>query len=581
MEWSEKQLSPFRDRYYETLTVYAGNRYGNNTKLSSTPLNLLHLAVDIWLRQLVASTPRCLVLTRMPELKPSAFELEVATDYMLNEINFGDSLSECIRSAIFCQGVMKVGITSKYLAQGTRFTETSGQPFADPVLFEDFLFDMTARREEEWDWCGNRYTIPYEMVMDNPNFDKKVKDAIRPRTGPGDDNFGGREKSKSHSLSTSDSPDKVEYDERIEVFDLWIPRENILVTLPVQNGLGPLEVIDWEGPERGPFHTVGFSRVPGNVVPIGPAQQIHDLQDVITRLFNQLTDQGLRQKTLTLADGTAVANGDAAAVMEAHDGQVIQVTNPDSIRELKQGGIDGNSQAFLVYLRELLSYSGGNIDALGGLAQQAGTLGQEELLAQSSSQMIQDMQQKVVDFTQRIVHDLAWYMYTDPQIELPLVKSIKDYGEISFNYGPDDRQEDYFNFHFRIQPYSLQGKGPAQRLQLIQSIMQNTLLPLAPQLEQFGQTLDLAKYMEIISKYGDLPEIEDLLSSEIPTPYEEMMTAQAAAGERPTQSPVTQRNYTRKNVPTGGTQQNRDAQLMGKLMSASDQGGGQPQGQGQ
>jgi hypothetical protein len=516
----------------------------------------------------------------MPELKPSAFELEVATDYMLKEINFGDSLSECIRSAIFSMGVMKVGITSKYLAQGTKFTHTSGQPYADPVLFEDFLFDMTARREEEWAWCGNRYTMPYELVMENPNFSKKVRDQLRPKSELGDsNNFGGREKNQSHNLSKSDSPDRVEYDEQVELYDLWIPRENLFVTIPVQDINAVLEAREWEGPERGPFHTVGFSRVPGNIVPIGPAAQIHDLQDIITRLFNQVVDQGLRQKTITMADGPSVANGDAANVMEAHDGQVVQVQNPDAIRELKYGGIDGNSQAFLVYLRELLSYSGGNIDALGGLAQQAGTLGQEELLAQSSSQMIQDMQQKVVDFTQRIVHDLSWYMYTDPQIELPLIKSIKDYGDISFNYGPQDRQEDYFNFHFKIQPYSLQGKGPTQRLNALRQVMQGEILPLAPQLEQFGVTLDLNKYMEIYSKYADLPEIEDLLSSEIPTPYEDMMAAQAAAGERPTQSPVTSRNYTRKNVSTGGTQQSRDADMVKSLMSGSGQGSGN-QGQG-
>lgn len=572
MNWSDKQLSPFRDRYYESLRFYAGNRYGSNTRMDKTPLNLLHLAVNIWLRQLVAATPRCLVLTRMPELKPSAYELEIATDYMLREINFGSSLSECVRSAIFSVGAMKVGITSKYLAEGTKFTSAGGQPYADPILFEDLLFDMTARREEECDWIGNRYTLPYEMVMANPDFSKKVKDALKPRSELGDtNNFGGREKNNSHNLSQSDSPDRVEYDEVVELVDVWIPRENVFVTLPVQDGLGPLETRDWEGPEKGPYHILGFSRVPGNIIPVGPVQQIHDLQDVITRMFNQLADQGLRQKTLTLADGPSVASGDAAAVMEAHDGQVIQVTNPDGIRELKQGGIDPGSQAFLVYLRELLSYSGGNIDALGGLAQQAGTLGQEELLASSSSQMIQDMQQRVVDFTQKIVKDLAWYMYTDPTIELPLVKNIKDYGEISFNYGPQDRNEDYFNFHFQIQPYSLQGKGPSQRLQQLRALMQGEILPLAPQLEQFGVTLNLSKYMEIQSKYGDLPEIEDLLSSEQPTPYEDMMMAQAAAGERPTQSPVTQRNYTRKNIPTGGTKQNQDADMVKTLMGQAGQ----------
>lgn len=576
--WSEKKLHPFRERYYDAVRVFAGNRYGSNTDLDKTPMNLMHLAVEIWLRQLAAQTPRALVLTRMPELKTGAFELEVATDYLLKTINFGDALSECVRMAIFQMGIMKVGLTTPYMADHN-WTSAAGQPYADPVLFEDWVHDMTARRKEEWAWCGNRYRLPYDLVMDNPDFDKKVLRNLKPRE-EGDYTEGlSQQQERTSKLSSSPDATSVDYLEQVELIDLWIPGDNLFVTMPAQEGLQPLLVKEWEGPQHGPYHILGFSGVPGNVIPAAPAQNVYELQTMITQLFNQLARQAIRQKTLTIVDGRAEADGTAERIMSGQDGQVIRTSHIDGVKEMKYGGVAPENQAFLVYAREIFSYLGGNIDAMGGLAQQAGTLGQEELLVQSSSEMIRDMQAKVLAFTKNVVHDLAWYMYTDPFIELPLTKKIEDYGEVPFIYAPEDREANFFDYHFEIQPYSLQHKGPQQRLQTIMQLMQTTLLPLSPQLEQMGITLNLQKFIELVSKYGDLPEIEDIISSELPTPYEEMMIGQGVGSpgggtrDRALASPVSQRNYRRENVATGGTQQSRDHDLQKSLMSAAGQGG--------
>lgn len=575
IKWSEEKLRPFRERFYDSVRYFAGNRYGANTELDKTPINMLHLAVEVWLRQLAAQTPRSLVFTRMPELKASAYELEIATDYLLQQINFGDSLSECVRSAIFTMGIMKVGITSKYLADGSNFTAASGQPYADPIMFEDWIHDMTARRKEEWDWCGNRYRLPYDLVKENPDFDKKVLSTLRPKDQTQGDGvaLGERTERTSH-LSSAQDATREDYREQVELIDLWIPGDNLFVTIPAQEGLKPLLVREWEGPDKGPYHLLGFSGVPGNIIPSAPAQQVHDLQDLMTQMFNQLSRQALRQKTLTIADGRAEADGTAERIMQGQDGQVIRTNHIDSVKEFKYGGVAPESQAFLVYARELFSYLGGNIDAMGGLAQQAGTLGQEELLVQSSSEMIRDMQAKVLHFTKNVITDLSWYMYTDPLIELPLTKHIEDYGEIPFVYTPEDRREDFFSYQFDLQPYSLQSKGPSQRLQGIMQLFTQVLLPLAPQMQGMGMTLDLRKFVDLISKYGDFPELESLVSSESPTPYEEMLEAQQSpASDRGRQSPVTQRNYTRESVATGGTQQARDSKLQENLLnSAKSQG---------
>jgi hypothetical protein len=519
MTWSDKKLQPFRKQHVDAVNYYAGSRYGSNQAgLDKTAINLLHLAVEVWLRQLAAQTPRSLILTRIPDLKVSAFELEVATDYLLQEILFGENLSEAVRSAIFSMGIMKVGITDPYLDPESGFASAVGHPYAEPVLFEDWIHDMKARRREEWDWCGNKYKVPYELVKENPEFIKSVRDMIRPK-GAGDSNDGLPSGSaKTSDLSQQEELQIEEYREHVELWDLWIPSQRLMVTLPCQSGLQPLAIKEWEGPHRGPYHILGFSNVPGNIVPSAPAQNIFDLQDIITRMFNQLGRQALRSKTLTIADGRAVEDGTAERIMEGEDGQVIRTGHIDGVKEMKYGGADPANQAYLVWLREIFSYLGGNIDAMGGLAQQAGTLGQEQLLVSSSSEMIRDMQTKVVTFTRAVVKDLAWYMYTDPQLNLELSKKIEDFGDIPFIWGPNKRKQRFFDYNFDIQPYSLQSKGPQQRLGTIMQLATQFLLPMSPQMQAWGMQFNIQKFVELISKYGDLPELNELVTSSTPSP---------------------------------------------------------------
>lgn len=573
MRWSAKKFNPFVERHIDAVRYFAGSRYGAQTDLDRTPMNLMRLAVDVWLRQLAAQTPRTLILTRMPDLRTDAYEMEIAVDHLLSEINFGYSLSETVRSALFSMGVMKVGLTGKYLAEASGFTSDAGQPYADPVLLEQWLHDMNARRPEEWDWCGNKYKLPYDVVMQHPDYDKKVKDRIRPEEESelGDEFIDGHK--STTQMSTGEGLYHTEYRQHVDLWDLWIPSEGLLVTVPAQEGLMPLQVREWEGPEHGPYHILGFSHVPGNLMPSAPAQHLVDLQDLITRLFNQLGRQAERQKTVTIADGRADADGTAEAIMEAEDGQVIKANHVDSVKEMKYGGVEQGNMAFVVWLREIFSYLGGNIDAMGGLAQQAGTLGQEQLLVQSSSEMVRDMQSKVVTYTEEVIKDLAWYMWTDPFIELPLTKRIEGFGDIPFTWSPGEQEQEFFEYNFQIQPYSLQHKSPTQRLQQLLSYTTQVFIPMAPQLEQWGQTLRFDKLVELLAKYSDLPEIQELIQSANPTQAELVGGGMSQSQQRTLQSPTTNRNYTRENVSAGGTQQSRDRDMVGQLMAAASQGG--------
>jgi hypothetical protein len=576
MSWSAKQMMPFREQYVNSVGHYAGSRYGDQVNVDKTPVNLLRMAVEIWIRQLISQTPRALVLTRSNEMKVAGYELELALNFLMEKIRFGDNMAEVVRSAVFLLGAMKVGLSSQYMPHGSGYSSEGGQPYAEPILLEDFLYDFNARRQEEWDWCANRYRMPYDLVMDNPDYSKRARDRLSPTTERmSDDSPDSGSSETTSSLSSGNAITKTEYRKHVELWDVWIPGDNLFVTIPLQHGLEPLMVREWEGPEHGPYHLLAFSKVPGNIMPSAPAQHLFDLQELLTQLFNKLGRQAKRQKTITVASGQAVADGTAQRVMDAEDGQVLHTSHIDSVKEMNYGKVDPANLSFVVYLKELFSYMAGNLDAMGGLSQQGDTLGQEQLLVQSSSQMLQDMQAKVVTFTSEVIKDLSWYLYTDPFIELPLSKTIESFGEIPFIWGPGNRKHDFFGYDFRVEPYSLQHKGPQQRLSTIMQVVTQVLLPLAPQMSEWGLSLNLRKFVELVAKYSDLPELQELVSSDVPlSPEPGISKEQATPGRRPLQSPSTTRNYVRTNVSGGRNPQSQTADLMRSMMS----GGGKEEG---
>lgn len=578
MAWSRQQFRPFQANHADAIRYFAGSRYGRIKTDDKTPINILRLAVDIWTRQLISQDPRCLVLTRATELRMPAYELELGTNHLIAMMELGTALASVVRSAIFTMGIMKIGLTEEYLAEAKGIPGAGGQPYAEAILLEDWLHDMNARRISECEWMGNRYRVPFDHVMNNDNFDQAAKASIEKGTNPRLSSSGviGNEFRRESDLSTDRAIMRTELRDHVELWDIYFPQMNMFITMCDQPGTPILEAKEWTGAKNGPFHILSFSEVPGNIIPAAPAQHLFDMQDLLSRTFNQLGRQALRQKTLTIVDGSADSDGTGERVMEGDDGQVIRTSHIDGVREMKYGGIDPGNMQFAVWLKEMMSYLGGNLDSMGGLAQQGKTLGQEQLLAESSSEMLRDMQSQVLKFTKGAMSDIAWYMYTNPVASYKLEKTIEGFGNIPFQYGPDKRTDDFYSFHLDIQPFSLQSKTPQERLAAVMNIVQSVILPMAPQFAEWGIQLNMKELVDIVSKYSDLPEITNVLTSQVPL-YGQTITQpggnafgqNSTSGRRPLQSPNTNRTYTRQNVNTGGTQNEREGQLMQALAKAS------------
>jgi hypothetical protein len=574
VQFSRNRMQPFREQRLAAVRAYVGSNYGELGASEKVPLNLMQMAVNIYRRQVAARAPQALIVARDQSLAPTAADFELALNWLIKEINLESSISRWVIDAMFSIGVMKVGISPGNQSDIEGYVHDSGLPFADVVDFDDFVFDMNAK---SWDLCqyvGNRYTLPYEAAKEMKIFgDQEITPSLIT-----DYNDGGDEKVSILQTGGSWNPERG-YMEVVELWDLWLPYDNLLVTVQVldQNGINGgkvLRVMEWDGPESGPYHILSFGDVPGNLMPLPPAQAMLDLHDASNRVFRKIMRQADRQKTVTIVSSGAEEDG--RRLIQSNDGDTIRADNPQATREARYGGADPASIAFLLQLKDLFVYLGGNLDALGGLGRQANTVGQESLIQRSANMLIADMQDRTTTAVKSVIESLADYLWNDPVMVPKVVKTVTgtDF-TIPVEFSQDIREGDLLDYMVEIAPYSMQSRTPTERLQTISQMMTQFIIPMTPQLQQRGISVNMDEFMKLMAQYSNLPEIERMLER---IPPEEMQAMQQAAGggggDRPLQSPVTSRTTVRENV-SGATRQGNDQESMRNLMAMANQG--QPQ----
>ena len=303
-------------------------------------------------------------------------------------------------------------------------------------------------------------------------------------------------------------------------------------------------------------------------MPLSPVALLRDLHDLANNLFRKLTRQAERQKDVNYASGSSV--DDAQRVVNADDGETIRVQSVDTISTAKFGGVDPNNLAFFMQTKSIFNEMGGNLAVLAGLAPQAETLGQEQILNTNASRRLEDMQERTIKWTQGIMRDLAWYEWTNPLLKRNLQKKVKG-TEISIPvlFTPDDRIGQYIDYNFIIEPFSLQMKTPGERLRVVMAAVQSLILPLAPFIQQQGGTIDVQGILELFARYTGMTELSEIVEFGNP------IQPEPGAVPEPRQAANTTRTNVRVNKP-GATAQGRDEAIMSSLLSSAGSPGSQP-----
>jgi hypothetical protein len=558
-EWSYKKLEPFREERIRALKQFVGTHYskGNGSE-TKVPVNLLELAVNTYGQQLAARAPRVVVSSRYDSLAPTGWKLQTGLNYLLKKIDFGDILLDAVQNALFGLGIAKVHMSDEYF-YGDENTVV-GQPVAKSVSLDDWVHDMVAKSWSEVKFMGSkcRYT---EADMRRAGFDPAVVEKLL-KAGSG---RGGDTSEDERGLSRSGG-EEVEYEDTFDVWELFLPKEQKIVFLADSVDEGePLLVKEWEGPYCGPYHVFRFTRVPGNTMPLPPVDVWIDIHELTNRLFCKLGRQAERQKTVLGYSGGATK--DAERIVNSFDGEAIQMDNPGGAKEFSTGGVDQVNLAFVLQLKTLYSYMAGNLDSLGGLSPMAETASQDKMLLEGASKRLASMQKEVIFVTRNIINGLAWYLWTDPLLDLPMVRKIENTSVvIPTRFTAEEKSGEFLDYNIDIEPYSMQDNSPSRKVSSIMQVLQQIIMPSMPILQQQGIGLDMNKLLAKLGEYMDLPELSEILSFQtseqggpIGTPPKKMAAAQ-----------FTQRTNVRVNRP-GATSQGKDAAMIQTLLGSAPQ----------
>jgi len=538
------------------LKEYVGQRYGDHGASWPVALNLIRLLVAVFTQHLSARAPKALVTSLFPHLHPTAVTRGLVLNREIERVKFAKTARRAVSSAMFLMGIVKVGTD----------ISSSGQPplpYVEGVLFDDFACDMNAHDFDEVEFIGHRTYERLDDVQDNPLYDQRVTRLLQGDADYSSEPFG---EDRADVMTAGQQTRTIEASKRCWLWHVYLKPERLLVTYADTKDVNrPLRVIDYDGPERGPFHVLGFSEVPDNLMPLSPVASLIDLHDLANRLFRKIARQAERAKNVTaFAPG---AEDEAAAIQDAEDGRFVKVTDPNLIKQFRSGSIDTASFALALQLLDKFNYFAGNLNTIGGLTTSAETLGQEQMIGRASSQQVVEMQLAFVTWVQDIYQHLMWEVDNGERMLIPVVKKVRGTDiQVNANYLPGMAPGAFDDYRYRIHPYSGGYKSPAERLQMLLQIFERYVMPLGQMgaLEQQSLSIDINALFDMIGEYGDMEEeLGRLLIAS-----EEPFGTGGTEGMR--MPPNTKRTYERVNRP-GATESGKIDTLTRALLGAGQQ----------
>ncbi len=550
---SAKKLEPFRDRRVEAIRQYVGGKYSDDGARRAVPVNFLELVINIYKQNLVSERPASYVSTPVPSLRGQANTLKLGIDYLLDEIKFGKTLEKIVVDALFSIGIAKIGLNKSSIVELGGVLHDVGQVFVDAVDLDDFVIDMDVKRREQVRFIGHKFRETIENI-ENSGLYKNTQDLAQMHPAE----RGDFPEDAADTIGAGTSGEPHEYMPMVELYEIYVPYEGRLKTFEVNGDATLLRDVEWDGPEGGPFHILSFNDVPSNIMPLSPTQTLIDMHLLGNILYRKLADQAKRQKNLGFYGGANSADG--VRTKEASDGDLVQADDPRAVTEVSFGGINTSNLAFFLNLKELFSWFAGNLDSLGGLGPQSDTLGQDRLLAATASKRVGNMQERVVGFTGELIGDVALYLWEDPLVELPLIKKIEGVDfDIPVLFTPELREGDFLDYNITIEPFSLQSRTPADRLNTVMQYLTQIVVPMAPERMAQGIAVNWAEMDKLVAELSNTPEILRILTNfKFPD--------QGPAAIQPHAPASTTRTNIRQNV-AGTTNAGRDNALAQTLLA--------------
>jgi len=444
---------------------YVGKYYAQEYGLTGEePINLIFNTIRAMVPNLVMRTGVTKVETEIIPHRDYAYLLGLGLDKLDRKIEFKETLRGGIVDAFFLMAIFKTGIaTSGKLLNFGDVLVDEGQIYTDVVDFDDFTFDPVCKDYRTASFLGDRNRVPRQILLDDNEFDHdlvmKLPRSMHPDAARRVDSISRKNVSDSEMYQMQDYVDVVE---------CYVPEADALLTIPDPSQIVFDEYLaarDFYGPKEGPYTIMSLTQpIPGNPYPVAPVSVFYDLHKMANRMMTKLMNQADRQKDITVYDP---AGADEAEDMRtAEDGDMV-AGNPDTVKVVSYGGQNQKSEVMLERLQVWTNYMSGNPDQVAGLASQADSATQANILQANSTITIEDARGMVYDAAAKCGKKKAWYMHYDPFIDVPLSRRKPGGEHEQLILTPEQRRGDFLEYTFRLKARSMSRLDPAVRTKRI------------------------------------------------------------------------------------------------------------------
>ena len=564
IEYSTRNLRPYREMRKKFVTDYVGSYYNSGAKSDNKEviMNLMYQTAETYTMSLAANRPRILVTSQFSELSGFAHNFQRTVNNLIEEIHLEETIRAAVLEAFFSMGVVKVynGESGFVKLLGEDEWVDPGKPFAENISFDDYIYDIEATTKSKMRFELNKYKMNREKALNDDSFDKEVLENLQVYRREGGMHDHQPDTPLRDTFFGESKPEALESE--LELMDVWLPLDNLVVTFSNGQETKPLRIVEWEGPESGPFHTLTLAaEVPDQIMGVSPAMNLKPLNDIINGLLRKQKRQAQRQKDIPFyQDG---AHEDAQRLQRAADGEWTRVSNPESVNVLKMGGVDQQNQAFAMNMQEQFDRMAGNLQMMAGLGPSSETATQDKLIHGAVSKREANMQYRVVDFTADICKDLGWLLWTDEVNERENNFELEGQ-QFKSKWSPEQREGDFLQYNFDVEPYSMMYKSPSERLNNITQYITQIAMPMQQDMMQSGGSIDFEELTNLYSELLDIPRLKQVIRFEDPK--------EDRPGPNPAEPPQANKvtESIRRSVPTGGTPASRSHVMQQTL------NGGQP-----
>lgn len=495
------------------IKAYVGQYYAKKFGLiGDEPVNLIFHTIRSMVPNLVMKSPINKVDTETLEYSDYAFLLSKALNWLDDTINFKDILRYGIVDAMFGLAVFKTGLAkSGSLINFGDIVLDNGQVYTDNVSLDDYVFDPSCKILKNAIFEGDRNRIPRQILLDDDDFDHDLVMELPSSRHP-----DAAKKIEALTQSNLSSQEIYELQDYVDVVETFIPEANAIAVIadPEQIILNDyLSLREYYGPKEGCYTKLTLTQpVPDNPFPIAPVSIWYDMHHIANKVMKKVMLKADRQKDVAVYDPGAA--DEAEDIRTSDDGDMV-AGNPDTVKVVSFGGSKSDDHAVMTSLKEWFNYISGNPDQMAGVTPGAKTATGQSILQGNMSIGLDDLNSMVYDCGKELNKKMAWFLHTDPLIDLPFSHRKPGGEKIQLKLTPEERSGDFLDFNFTIKQRSMSRLDPAIRAKRIEEFGTKVVPSICTSAQicmQMGVPFNVTKSLsDMADEMGILEEVHDWL----------------------------------------------------------------------